>query len=92
MATLAKLRPDWCICSSEPENPKTVIGDQAEPAGGCLHVTEAGENGGQTLYILYRNDKQLRCPYCGAARYRLRSAGRREPYFACEGCGQRLET
>ena len=34
----------------------------------------------------------LRCSYCGIARFRLRSAGRRRPYLACDSCGQRLET
>lgn len=42
-------------------------------------------------YYVFRNVEQLQCPYCGTARFRLRSAARREPYFACEDCGQRLE-
>jgi hypothetical protein len=40
-------------------------------------------------YLVYRD--AAHCPYCGAARFRLRSTGRRQPYFACDGCGQRLE-
>lgn len=41
-------------------------------------------------YSMCRNAKQLRCPYCGEAQFRLRAAGRWQPYFACEGCGQML--
>ncbi len=39
--------------------------------------------------LVYRD--VARCHYCGDARFRLHSAGRRQPYFVCDGCGQRLE-
>ncbi len=58
---------------------------------GCLAAVGAGREKGQTTYVIYRNGQQLKCLFCGAARFRLRSAGRRQPCFACQGCGQRLE-
>ncbi len=56
-----------------------------------IAILDAGGKGRGAHYV-YRNAQQLRCSYCGTARFRLHSAGRREPCFACDGCGQRLET
>jgi predicted RNA-binding Zn-ribbon protein involved in translation (DUF1610 family) len=92
MATLANLLPRCRIfVSGDPQNPKAVICDQEEPPRGSLQVMDAGEEDGRTLFLLYRNARKLRCPYCGTARFRLCSAGRQQPYFACDGCGQMLE-
>jgi hypothetical protein len=55
-------------------------------------ATNSDEEEGRTSYVIFRHGVQSHCPYCGDARFRLRSAGRCQPYFACEGCEHRLET
>ncbi len=57
-------------------------------ATGDLGTADA-EDKACTLYRVYQD--AAHCPYCRAARFRLRSAGRRQPYFVCDGCGQRLD-
>ena len=71
-----------------PLNPEAAICALMKLPSGCIQAMDAGQEEGQSLYVIYRNAKQMKCLCCGRVRFRLRSAGRRLPLFVCNGWGK----